>query len=128
MNKRVGFKVICLLAFSLLTAPCAKGTELSPSSLQKPIVDVPKNQEECTARGGRWGRFGLREIDQCDMPSSDAGKCCTDSSECQSSCVTKDNVQSGKRAVGKCFERTLTLGTCLNYVEKGKAKGVICED
>ncbi len=45
---------------------------------------------ECEAAGGKWGRFGLRQRELCDLPAPDAGKACTDSKDCASACVAPD--------------------------------------
>ena len=45
---------------------------------------------ECEAAGGKWGRFGLRQQELCDLPAPDAGKACTDSKDCASACVAPD--------------------------------------
>lgn len=86
------------------------------------------SREECDALDGEWGRFGLFEQDLCRLPAPDAGNACIDSSNCVSSCVTGDKVSAGTKVVGKCYEKTITLGKCLNIVKGGKAQGVICED
>lgn len=88
----------------------------------------PQDQASCEAQGGRWGRFGLMEKEQCDRPTTDAGKECSDHSECESACVTEDAVPSGTEVIGKCFGWTVTLGTCMNIVKDGKAQGRICVD
>ena len=74
------------------------------------------------------GKFGLLEIDQCDLLASDAGEACSDHSDCESVCESKDSVASESAASGVCFGRTVVLGTCLNYVEGGIAQGILCVD
>jgi hypothetical protein len=86
------------------------------------------SKESCEQQGGTWGRFGLMEIDQCDLPTKDANKICSDTSECESVCFTEDSIPRGSSARGKCYSRTITLGTCLNLVKNGIAQGQVCED
>ncbi len=101
---------------------------LSFVSGQSKDKTLPEDQASCEARGGQWGRFGLMEKDQCNLPTADAGKKCSDHSECESDCITEDSVPAGTKATGKCFGRTVTLGRCMNGVKDGKAQGVICVD
>lgn len=91
-------------------------------------TSVPTDQASCEAQGGTWGRPSLMEKKQCNRPTADAGKKCSDHSECESDCVTEDSVPAGTEATGKCFGWTVTLGKCMNLVKDGKAQGVICVD
>ncbi|MBI5149612.1 MAG: hypothetical protein HZA28_02415 [Candidatus Omnitrophica bacterium] len=88
----------------------------------------PQDQPSCEARGGHWGRFGLMAKDQCNLPTSDAGRQCSDHGECESDCIAEDSVPAGTETTGKCFGWTVTLGRCMNGVEDGKAQGTICAD
>ena len=89
---------------------------------------TPTTREVCEERGGIWGKFGLLEIDQCNLLASDAGKACSDHSDCESVCVSEDSVAPESVESGVCFGRTIVLGTCLNYVEAGIAQGILCVD
>ena len=89
---------------------------------------VPSARVDCEERGGNWGRFGLLELDQCDLPTPDAGKACSSHDDCESACVTDDSVVPHTATSGVCFGRTITLGTCLNHVDGGTAQGILCVD
>ncbi len=89
---------------------------------------VETDRASCEAAGGHWGRFGLLQREQCNLPTRDAGAVCQDSADCQSVCVASDATPSDTRTSGQCFGWTITLGTCLNYVRGGVAGGMICED
>lgn len=92
------------------------------------LADPPRSKQACEAAGGIWGRFGLMTVDQCDMPTSDAGKPCSGHAECESSCVADDSVKAGSHTRGICYHRSIVLGTCLNGVKDGIAQGVVCVD
>lgn len=92
------------------------------------VKELSTDQISCESQGGNWGRFGLLQKEQCNLPTSDAGKECFDHSACKSVCVADDSVLAGDKVTGKCYGWTITLGTCLNYVKDGKAQGIICED
>ena len=82
----------------------------------------------CRNRGGLWARYGLLNKYQCTLPTKDAGKKCDDHRDCESVCITENRVQKGIKTHGKCFEKTIALGMCFNFVTNGKATGLICED
>ena len=83
---------------------------------------------ECEAAGGKWGRFGLRQRELCDLPAPDAGKACTDSKDCASACIAPDNAPVASSAEGKCYGRMLLLGTCLKQVRGGVVAPPLCAD
>jgi hypothetical protein len=83
---------------------------------------------ECEAAGGKWGRFGLRQQELCDLPAPDAGKACTDSKDCASACVAPDAAPVASSAEGKCYGRMLLLGTCLKQVRDGVVAPPLCAD
>lgn len=99
---------------------------LNPTQAQK--GPPPHSQASCKAAGGRWAAAGLRGVEQCDVRTSDAGAPCDDDNDCQSACVTDDSVAPGAPARGRCYERSLSIGRCLNYVTGGVATGVVCKD
>lgn len=116
-----------LLAFSLLL-------------LSKPVLsEAPskiKTEKECKTAGGVWGQIGLFPEEQCNLPTKDGGRECTDSSQCEGKCVAKltdeerAEVYSDKEPVrksGGCTEMTVTTG-CLAEVRDGVVKGVLCFD
>jgi len=83
---------------------------------------------ECEAAGGKWGRFGLRQQELCDLPAPDAGKACTDSKDCASACIAPDTAPVASSAEGKCYGRMLLLGTCLKQVRGGVVAPPLCAD
>ncbi len=84
---------------------------------------IPKTEGECIKQGGVWEKIGMRNIEQCNLPTSDAGKACNDSDQCEGTCIA-ENVQY----VSKCSDTTLSTdggkecdsdtdceGTCYNF-------------
>src|SRR5258706_16157390 len=94
----------------------------------KPRRATPPDKAACEALGGKWGRFGLVERDDCDLRSDDAGTECTDSIQCLSGCVADAKIPAGTETKGHCFERTIMRGHCENFVREGRAGGVRCVD
>ncbi len=106
-------------------------TTSTETNIQENILRLnkkPLTKQDCQNAGGEWGRFGLLEIDDCDVPTHDAGKECTDHSQCESVCIADEKIPSGTQTKGQCYSKSITRGTCLNYVNDGKVEGVICGD
>lgn len=75
-----------------------------------------QKQITCTTHGGeRWPQWKSWTL-MCNMPTKDAGKKCTDVSECTGTCL----------APGVCSKKTINFG-CMDIVEKGKTVS-ICID
>lgn len=92
------------------------------------LDQIPRDMKSCKALGGNWGRYGMAGTEECNLYSWDAGKPCTNHSDCASVCYTGEKTTKGTSVTGKCFERTISRGYCLNYVVDGKATGVVCAD
>ena len=97
-------------------------------SAVSPVAAAPDTRAECEAAGGRWGRYGIRQQELCDLPARDAGKACTDSNACVSACIAPDSAPVGSQAEGTCYGRTLLLGTCLKHVRGGVVTPPLCGD
>jgi hypothetical protein len=54
----------------------------------KPELKIPRNQEDCDKQGGRWARHGMFPRKSCNPKTSDSGRVCTSSNQCQGVCVT----------------------------------------
>lgn len=128
LGKELSVPASCAGSSVLLESGPAWAGRIFSNTVTIEVKNRPTDQTSCEAQGGRWGRFGLMEKEQCNRPTTDAGKECSDHSECESDCVTEDAVPAGTEVTGKCFEWTVTLGRCLNGVKDGKAQGVICAD
>lgn len=74
----------------------------------------------CEAQGGMWVRVGLSPQELCNLPTSDAGKECSDHSECEGVCLAE---QTGEGVKGKCSEWKMIAG-CHQVVEGGEVFGV----
>ena len=97
-------------------------------ALASSAATAPGTRAECEAAGGKWGRFGIRQQELCDLPATDAGKPCKDSKECAAACVAPDSAAVGSAADGTCYGRTLVLGTCLRQMREGIVTPPLCAD
>ena len=84
-------------------------------------VAPPTNEQDCLAQGGVWGPQGLAQTEMCDLPATDAGQPCADSSQCQGLCLAGNTP-----GTGACSPRTLNFG-CYDVIENG-TQMAICID
>jgi len=79
-------------------------------------------QHNCFWKGGRWQGVSIGEGGFCNLPTSDGGKPCTDSKQCENMCV---QVGSGS-SMGKCYEWKSSIDTCITPIHNGKAGFSMC--
>lgn len=87
------------------------------------LPSLPETREECLKKKGKWGKIGLSESEKCNLKTSDSGKACNDSSQCEGSCIGEDISSKA----GTCSGWRITVG-CYYFVSKGKVDGRICAD
>ena len=85
----------------------------------------------CENVGGYWGVIGLvpdGTPPNCIFPTSDAGKECTDSEQCESFCEAPEGSNLGEEVIGNCYEYDagLNLGGCKREVKEGIFSSGIC--
>lgn len=81
---------------------------------------------ECADYDGRWSRFGNNDEFSCSLPTMDGGASCESSEDCETVCITEDDIATGTHIIGHCYDWTVLNGTCMNYVEGGVAQGQRC--
>lgn len=100
----------------------------SPAQPLAALADSLLTEADCRANQGSWEKVGKRQQLACILPTSDAGKSCTDGKQCQTACVLKDQkVAPGTAVKGQCHESTLQFG-CRTHVTHGKAEATLCID
>jgi hypothetical protein len=113
--------------------------ELRPDGAEgssgQPTPGAITDKISCEAQGGKWGPMGLHPQEVCNLPTSDAGASCSDSSQCQSACVAEltpqqfdDVFRNGVviQTSGACAAWHILVG-CLPFVEDGMVS-IICID
>lgn len=100
---------------------------------------IPQTKESCEAKGGQWGKWGLKPPEApatCNLPTTDAGKECSGSNECEGACIAelteeqKDMLNKTDEPVytkGQCSSVNIVVG-CHAYVINGKVEGILCAD
>lgn len=112
--------VLVSIFISLLVSACAGQRSVATAS----TPSIPQTETECSARGGNWTMLGIPYPDKpkvCDLKAADAGKVCSDSSECQGACVAPDGVADGIEVTGTCSAYVSNFGH-LRMVEHGKVE------
>ena len=96
---------------------------------QQPVFEraVPDLAADCKAKGGQWIKVGRAQTPMCDIPYNDAGKACSDSDQCQGSCISQER-QRGKKTKGQCSASPAATFGCYALVSKGVSRGMICVD
>ena len=114
-------KPILSFLIALLLASCAA---------QRPATTIvlPSTQEQCEAAGHRWGCRGVPGEGCpmiCHAQTSDAGKTCKHSSECQGECVAVDEDAKS----GTCSAHTTAFG-CQFFLDDNRRAGdpALCYD
>ena len=82
---------------------------------------------QCAAKGGSITPVGKAQIPTCVVPYADAGKACTDKSQCEGQCVLEGNLEAQGDVTGQCQKTNRQFG-CYARVVNGKATGAICVD
>lgn len=82
----------------------------------------------CRAGGGEVAVRGRLQAQLCVQPFADAGRSCTDNSQCEGTCVT-DSMEApeGERVTGQCQADNRPFG-CFAQVEQGRPVRGICID
>jgi hypothetical protein len=98
-----------------------------------PLHDEPKPEQDslastCLAGGGTLKQVGKLQSWKCITPYKDAGKACTDSSQCEGECQTSVTTQPSTAPVtGACQADNSHFG-CSATVEKGQLGRALCVD
>jgi len=106
---------------ALLLSACA-----APSA-QPAAPSAQTLAAQCTAKGGSIQPVGKAQIPTCVIPYADAGKACTDKSQCEGQCVLEGNLEPQDNVTGQCQKTNRQFG-CFARVENGKATATLCVD
>jgi len=82
---------------------------------------------QCSAKGGSIQPVGKAQIPTCVTPYADAGKACTDKSQCEGNCILEGNIEATGDVTGQCQKTNRQFG-CYAKVVNGKSTGAICVD
>lgn len=80
------------------------------------------------ADGGAVRGVGMFGTLACIKPFRDAGKVCSDKSECQGLCKAPESSVVGSRSTGICQKDTHDFYGCYDKIEQGIVVGGVCFD
>lgn len=85
----------------------------------KHFVEIILGKQECEAAGGLWGIWSnmANAVESCNQATSDAGRECTDSSQCESYCQAKKGSKIGSEDTGLCYEYQEAI--CMKEIRDG---------
>lgn len=86
------------------------------------------DQEQCKSEGGTIRGVGMFGTPACVKPFPDAGKTCSDESECQGICKAPENAALGSHSTGTCQADTHDIYGCYDKIERGTVVGGMCFD
>jgi len=98
-------------------------------------ISLPGDKISCEGIGGYWESISFSENGYCNKMTSDAGKECIDSDECEGHCITNispDEFQKIQEngyveAKGTCSDRMILTG-CHGRVEDNRLAVTLCVD
>jgi hypothetical protein len=105
-----------IIAIALLVAYSAEADEFRFKTFPK------LTEKECHAKGGYWGVNGMPgspRPPECNLRTSDAGKNCLSSKECEGYCLLDKKHSGFFRTVGQCSPEQILVG-CQDYLQDGK--------
>lgn len=129
MNNRIALYFMGVFALFFVSACQTPAVTAEQSDATYPSKSVEMLAKECLAKGGEYTKEGRLQAYRCVQQFSDAGKSCSDSSECQGKCTGSDTsiVAGTSNVTGTCAANDSPFG-CRQTIEGGVAKGFLCVD
>jgi putative hemolysin len=118
-----------MLGAALLASACvpAEAPDTAEQPFQTTLSDA--DRATCAADGGTVERRGRLGAELCVVPFADAGKSCTDASQCEGQCIAEETgpQPEAENPKGMCQADDKLFG-CYSTVENGKIANTICVD
>lgn len=86
------------------------------------------DKSQCEARGGTVQGVGMFATPACVIPYPDAGKSCSDKSDCRGMCKANPEADVGTPATGTCQLDSHDIFGCYNEVKDGVVVAGMCFD
>lgn len=116
---------------ALILTACSQVAEDVPNASSAPAPGSTLSVADaaaCRAGGGQVAVRGRLQAELCVQPFADAGRSCTDNSQCAGACVTETmEAAAGETVTGQCQADDRPFG-CFAEVEQGRPVRGICID
>lgn len=109
--------------------PAATTAEPAPTVEPSPEPAPIADETSCKTVGGDWRPICRMQTLACVITYKDAGKACTDGSQCEGQKCVADvtTATPGATAAGKCVTNSDPCG-CTTLITEGKTAGTLCVD
>jgi hypothetical protein len=93
----------------------------------KHFVESIPEHKKCEMTGGLWGAWSnsVPVKESCNLPTSDEGMSCTDSSQCQSFCQANEGSEINSEGTGTCYGYELAI--CMQEVRNDVVQNEWCQ-
>lgn len=119
-------RIVAFAAIAAL-AGCVVPPDHADEGPDAPSLSVAK-REACLADGGSVERRGILQAEMCVRSYADAGKVCTDGSQCEGICMVEGQAGTpGTSAQGMCQKDDKLFG-CFGVVTDGRIETGLCVD
>ena len=115
------FKSFLAAALALVMVSCA------PAAPPPVLVSSGPDVASCTAKGGTVRPVCRMQKPACVIAYSDAGKVCSDKSDCQGRCLYQGEAPAEASVTGQCQATSDPCG-CFTTVVKGHVGPGMCVD
>ena len=115
---------LCLVA--MLAACSAPAEHADQPANAGPDSSTATSEADCLREGGEWRQLGKVPVKQCLRQTTDAGKACTDTEQCEGLCIAPEGTVDGAQVGGQCSTDTNRFG-CRQRVVGGVAR-TLCVD
>lgn len=128
-RRRVATAALAGLVLTVLLACAGPGQyAVRPTPAAQGTVALADAQA-CAAAGGRWEAIGRLQHWTCLRDYPDAGKACSDGSQCTGQCLAAGtDAPVGQPLGGTCQRDASQRFGCRQPVEQGVAGNVLCVD
>ena len=120
------FWITCV-SFLLISCATTKSMDEEVEAMRK-VALKELDVYSCIMEGKAVAAVGMFGTPSCIEIYSDGGKVCTDSSECQGACTSREVLETGAKTTGFCRGNEKDAFGCFNEISNGVAEHAICHD
>jgi hypothetical protein len=120
----IGLVAVIVGLLTFLNMPRLVTIPSLPAKIENVVTKpVSNNQKDCEAAGGKWERIGDSGQLRCNSATSDAGKACSDRSDCESFCWAGEGPEAYQKTSGTCYPWKY-FKSCISSVNNGRTTAI----